>query len=289
MKGNFKRSFLKIIIFLLVLAVFARAIIWFTQGGEQAFQQDVIVTVELNGIILNSDPFIAKLKKLSNDDKVKGIIIRIDSPGGAIGPTQEIFRYITKINKPVYASMGSLAASGGYYTAVACDKIFALPSTLTGSIGVIMNLSNLEELMGKIGVKSIVIKSGKFKDTGNAARPMTKEERELLQATVMELYQQFVDDIQKRRNIADELIEKYADGRVFTGAFAVENGFVDQIGTYDEAFIAMKQELGMENLELKHIKDKKTLKEELFGKIGISLESKGIAPTGTYYLYSPGI
>lgn len=285
MQNNYKRTFLKIIIFVIVLAIFARAVVWFTDGGEQAFNKNVVVSLKLEGIILNSDPFIEKLKKYAEDDKVKGIIIRIDSPGGAIGPTQEIFRYINKINKPVYASMGSLAASGGYYVASACDKIYALPSTITGSIGVIMTLSNVQELMDKIGVKSVIIKSGKFKDTGSASRPMTEDERKLLQGTVMELYQQFIDDIKKRRNINADYLAEYADGRVFTGNFALEKGFIDAIGTYDEAFINMKQEHNLGDVELKNIKEKKKLAEEIFGKVS-DLLPKSEVKSGFYYLHS---
>ena len=160
-----------------------------------------------------------RLKVLEERDDVKAIVVRIDSPGGAVGPSQEIHGEIKRLRekKKVVASMGTIAASGGYYTAVAADKIVANPGTITGSIGVIVEFFNAEELLQKIGLKGYVVKSGKFKDVGSPLRKMEDEERKLLQAVIDDVNDQFIEAVAEGRNLKPEDVRAIADGRIFTG------------------------------------------------------------------------
>ena len=185
------------------------------------------------------------LERAVEDNSVKGVIFRINSPGGTVAMSQEIYGTIMRLRetKPVVVSMADVAASGGYYVASAADRIYADPGTLTGSIGVIMGTLNVQELMTqKLGVKSVVIKSGKFKDTGSMYRPMTGEEQTLLQNVVNSAYHQFLnaiidgrvkrDDKYKVEKVAlsEQILKKYADGRILTGEQAKTLGFVDKLG-----------------------------------------------------------
>jgi protease-4 len=168
---------------------------------------------------------------------VKAIVVRVDSPGGAVAPTQEIFAEIQRLKKrkPVIASMGSVAASGGYYIASACDKIIANPGTLTGSIGVIMQLTNVEELMKKIGVKGYNVKSGANKDIGSPFQPLSPEGREILQSVIDDVHSQFISAVAKGRGLDEARVRKLADGRIYSGAQAKDLGLVDQFGTLEDA------------------------------------------------------
>lgn len=200
-------------------------------------EKDGIGVVELFGPIISSEKTIEELKDLRRDDSVKAIVLRIDSPGGAVGASQEIFTEVkrTTAEKPVVASMGSIAASGGFYAAIGANKIVANPGTLTGSIGVILKFANLQELFAKIGYKSEVVKSGALKDMGSPDRPLTEEERKLLQNLIDNVYQQFVKAVSEQRNIPVETVRSYADGRVMTGEQAKELGLIDVFGNLTDA------------------------------------------------------
>jgi len=185
-----------------------------------------------------------KLKKAVKDDHVKGVLIRINSPGGTVGMSQEIYETIQELRskgKPVVVSMGDIAASGGYYIASAADRIFANPGTLTGSIGVIMHLMNWQDTEKKIGIQSTVIKSGMYKDIGSPDRPMTPEEHALLQGIIMDTYDQFVSAVAHGRKMDKEVIKKLADGRIYSGRQAEKNKLVDQIGGYDDALVWLQK------------------------------------------------
>jgi protease-4 len=177
------------------------------------------------------------LRKLAKNKAAKAIVVRIDSPGGAVAPTQEIFQEIqrSKKGKPFVASMGGMATSGGYYIAAACDRIVANPGTLTGSIGVIMQLTNVEELMKKIGVKGVNVKSGANKDIGSPFLPLSPEGKEILQSLVDNVHSQFVAAVAKGRSMEETRVRKLADGRVYSGAQAKDLGLVDQFGTLEDA------------------------------------------------------
>jgi len=179
-----------------------------------------------------------KLRKALKDDHVKAILLRINSPGGTIGMSQELYSTVLELKakgKPVVVSMGDLAASGGYYVASASDHIFAEPGTLTGSIGVIMHLLNWQETEKKIGLQPNVIKSGAFKDIGSADRPMTPEERDMLQKLIMDSYDQFVTAVAKGRSMDKQAVKTLADGRIYSGNQALKNKLVDELGGYDDA------------------------------------------------------
>jgi protease-4 len=202
--------------------------------------------VEVLGDISESESVVEQLERLGRDPSVHAIVIRIDSPGGGVAASQEIYEAVQKVrkqDKPVVASLAGVAASGGYYVACAADTIVSNPGTLTGSIGVIMSFPNTEELFRKVGLKLEVIKTGKFKDVGSIWRPMTDEERELLQGVLTNVYDQFVDAIVEGREMSRDRILPYADGRVFSGDQAQEYGFVDVLGDLDDA-IDIAGELG---------------------------------------------
>ncbi len=206
-----------------------------------------VAIVRVEGPILDSYKTVEELKEFADDPLVKAIVIRIDSPGGGVAPSQEIYNAVKRVrreyNKTVVASMGTVAASGGYYIAVATDRILANPGTLTGSIGVIMQMANFQELLEKIGVKSVVVKTGKFKDLGSPFRPMVEEERQLLESVMNDTLSQFIEAVADGRSMDAAEVEQLADGRVFTGRQAKSVLLVDEIGDFQDA-IKLAGELG---------------------------------------------
>ena len=207
-----------------------------TRDSEFEFGEKVGI-VEINGIIADAKNAIHNLKRFREDSSVKAIVIRINSPGGAVGPSQEIFREIRKTSssKKVVASMGSIAASGGYYIAAGADGIVANPGTITGSIGVIMGFTNYQELLRKIGLFPVVVKSGKYKDIGSPVRKMKPEEKKILQDFARKIHRQFIKDIVEGRKMDRAKVEALADGRIFTGEESKELGLVDRLGNFEDA------------------------------------------------------
>jgi len=193
--------------------------------------------VEVKGLILDPQETVKQLYEFGKDDKVKAVVLRIDSPGGVVGPSQEICAAVNKLKsrKPVVVSMGSAAASGGYYIAVPATLIYANPGTITGSIGVLMKFSNLEGLMGKIGMKAFTLKTGKFKDVGSPARTMSEEEKAMLQSVIDSTHAQFIRAVAEGRKIPVETVRQLADGRIFSGEQAMELKLVDRLGTMQDA------------------------------------------------------
>lgn len=191
--------------------------------------------LEIKGVITDSKKILAKLERLNENDSVKGIVIRLDSPGGAVGPSQEIYEAVKRIKKPVVASMGSVAASGAFYIACGAPKVYANPGTLTGSIGVIMEFANLEKLYDWAKIKRFAIKTGKFKDAGAEYREMTAEDRALLQGVVDDVLGQFKSAVSAGRKLSAEKVATVADGRIFSGFQAKQLGLVDELGTLDDA------------------------------------------------------
>lgn len=196
-----------------------------------------LALIRIEGPIIDSKDATDEIKKYTKDDSIKAIVLRIDSPGGAVAPSQEIYEEVKKAvaQKRVIVSMGSVAASGGYYIAAPATKIIANPGTLTGSIGVIMEIPNIEGLMNKIGIKTEVIKSGRHKDIASAFRTMGKEEREILQGVMDNVHEQFMKAVAEGRKIKIEEVRKIADGRIFTGEQAKTHGLVDDLGTLEDA------------------------------------------------------
>lgn len=210
--------------------------------------REKIAVVDINGTISDADKIVEQIRKYGKDDSVKGIILRIDSPGGGVAPSQEIFNEILKVRKSgkrVIASMGTVAASGGYYIASASDKIIANPGTITGSIGVVMQFSNLEALMKKVGLKVEIIKSGKYKDAGSPLRSLTEEEKEVLKRVIDDVYEQFVHAVSKGRGLSVEKVRRLADGRIFSGNQAKELGLVDDLGGLRDAIEITSEMVGI--------------------------------------------
>ncbi|MBI5562653.1 MAG: signal peptide peptidase SppA [Deltaproteobacteria bacterium] len=219
-----------------IIIIITAAVVWFAGRGKISLA-DKVVVVKLEGVITDPAEVSEQLRELEDRSDVKAVVVRIDSPGGAVGPSQEIYSAIKRLRKTkvVVASMGAMAASGGYYAAVAANKIVANPGTITGSIGVIVEFMNAEELLGKIGLKGYVVKSGKFKDTGSPLRKMSAEEEELLQAVINDVNSQFVKAVAEGRGLKVEDVDRIADGRIFSGAQALEKGLVDSLGDLTDA------------------------------------------------------
>jgi protease IV len=215
--------------------------------GPLAFG-DKIAVVEIKGVITQSSEIIEDIRQHQDDEGVKAIILRIDSPGGGVGPSQEIYEEVLKAKKrkKIVTSMGSVAASGGYYIACASDFIVANPGTITGSIGVVMQFSNFEELLKKIGVKGVVLKSGEHKDIGSPLREMTAEEKKIMQEVLDDVHRQFIEAVAAGRNLDRAKVVPIADGRIFTGAQAKKLGLVDRMGNLQDTIDFVAQEVKIE-------------------------------------------
>jgi protease-4 len=217
--------------FFVLLGVVSKLGVFSLVRGER------VAVLPIDGLITGSDAVIEQLKKFAKDDSVKAIVLRLNTPGGGVGPSQEIYEEVRKIRgkKVILASMGALAASGGYYIACATDKIYANPGTITGSIGVIMQFVNVKNFIEKIGVKGFVIKSGNFKDTGSPIREMNPEERKILQGVIDNVHSQFVNAVVEGRKLERDKVLAIADGRIFSGEQAKELGLVDMLGNQEDA------------------------------------------------------
>ncbi len=204
--------------------------------SHQKHSGDVAV-IEILGPIFDSKEICEEIRDLKDHREVKAVILRIDSPGGSVGASQEIHDAVKllKTHKPVVASLGSVAASGGYYVATAANKIISNPGTLTGSIGVRMELLNAQKLFEWARLQPVTLKSGKFKDAGSSNRSMTGEEKKYFEGVLSQLHSQFKTAVSEDRGLTAEAVESLADGRVFTGLEAKEKGLVDELGSFDEA------------------------------------------------------
>ena len=273
-------------------------------GGEQGsglgFTRQIGL-VRIQGVLMQDeakDFWMDSLKRLGEDKSIRGVVVRIETPGGAVGASQEIAAALEKLatvhKKRVYVSMGDTAASGGYYIASAAERVYALKGTLTGSIGVIMSLPKLHELAGKVGYSTEVIKSGRFKDAWSSMRPTTDIERQMMQGLIQNAYDQFVTDILKHRDApllaaanalpaevwtsylfekpeevtAESYLRQVADGRVYSGEQAKQLGLVDEIGTLDDTLMAMGREFGIEGTpEVLEYKPRQGLLDMLNSKV----------------------
>lgn len=236
-----------IVRFLIVVLVIIGLVSVFKWGGSyfedkndsSIITKNTILQLELEGVIMNGKKFLKKFKKYKDDDRIKAIVININSPGGAVGPSQEIFQAIkafrAETKKPVICNSSNLVASGAYYAAVGCDKIVVSPGALLGSIGVIMEFANLEKLYDWAKVTRYSITTGKYKDSGAEYREMRPDERALFQDLINDVYGQFVQAVADGRNLKVDFVKQYADGRVMTGAQAVKLGFADQEGSLEDA------------------------------------------------------
>ena len=194
---------------------------------------DRVALVKLEGLLITAEPVVEELNDYAEDSSVKAIVLRIDSPGGGVVVSQEIYNAVKnarKEGKKVVASMGTVAASGGYYVAAAADRIVANPGTLTGSIGVKMEFANIEKLLEKIGVRGMVVKAGEYKDVGSPFREMSAQEKKILQDVIDDVHSQFIKAVAEGRNMQEAEVRAIADGRIFTGRQALDLKLVDQLG-----------------------------------------------------------
>ncbi len=228
---------------IIILGGIVVAILISSGGGEEENYSlngpgQKVAIVNLTGTIMSSRDIVSNLQTLAENKSVKAIVLRVDSPGGGVAASQEIYEEVRSISdtvKPIVVSMGSLAASGGYYVSCGATRIVADPGTITGSIGVIAEFPNWSKLMTKLGLQMDVIKSGKFKDSGSPFRPMTKADEKYFQGVVENSFGQFLNVVAKDRKIPLEKLRKFADGRVFTGEQALKLGLIDTLGSFEDA------------------------------------------------------
>jgi protease IV len=238
----------------LLFAVFFLVILLITVllTGEEGIADSgtKIGVIAIEGVISSdlAEKTVRQLTKYADDPSIKAIILRIDSPGGGVASSQEIYEAVKRVRssgKLVVASLGSVAASGGYYVACVADRIFANAGTVTGSIGVLVQLANAEELLRKIGVESTIITSGPFKDSGNPTRTLRPEERQVFQALVDDVYQQFIEAVAQSRSLPIDGVRHAADGRIYTGRQARDLHLVDELGTFHDAITYAASTIGI--------------------------------------------
>ena len=245
-----KRGFLTIVTIFVVLFVlfFGFSMAMLSTTGRLGESDDALVgVVEINGAIMSSKKTIKELKSFVKREDVKAIVVRIDSPGGAVAPSQEMFDALkrAKAKKPLVVSMGSTAASGGYYIACGADTIFANPGSVTGSIGVISQIFSVEELLGLAKINVHTLKTGPYKDSGSMVRPFTEQDRTYLQGLIDDIHDQFISDVATGRKLDKAQVRAVADGRVFTGRQALKLKLVDKMGSLQDAveFVAKEAKI----------------------------------------------
>lgn len=263
------RKVLKVVLIVSIVAIFLSIGLASINGNTPVVLRNKIGLININDVIgsestdslFESSPsYLTQLRRAEKDPEIKALVLRIDSPGGSAATSQELYQTVLRIREkgiPVVVSMGDMAASGGYYVAAAADYIFANGATITGSIGVIMQFANFQELFDKLGIKVEVIKSGEFKDVGSNSRQLTEEEEELLQELIIDTWDQFVADIVSARSLPREQVEAVADGRILSGRQALEVGLVDELGGLEEAIAKAKDLANIEGtVEIKEYNDK---------------------------------
>ncbi|MBI4228126.1 MAG: signal peptide peptidase SppA [Deltaproteobacteria bacterium] len=269
MRGLIITLIVLVVIFFAFLIGLGAGIAIFREGGFVAGDKVAVMTID--DIILDSKIYLESLSIIKKDDSIKALVLRINSPGGAVGPAQEIYSEAKSLREkiPVIASLGSVAASGGYYIACGAQKIISNPGTITGSIGVIAQFVTYEQLLNWAKVDVEVIKSGKFKDAGSPFREMTEAEKEYMQKVIDNVHSQFKQAVSESRNLSDNEIDKIADGRIFTGQQALELNLVDELGTISDT-IRLAGTLGGIKEEPNVIyfpKKKKSIMDFIFSKI----------------------
>lgn len=265
--------------------------------SDFSFGENKVAIVELTGEIFDATPTVEQLEKYGKDSSVKAIVLRINSPGGSAAASQDIYQAINRLRekkkKVVVASIASVGASGAYYAACATDKVYASPSALTGSIGVILQYYSYGDLLKWVKMKDVVVKSGQFKDTGDPARDLTEEERAYLQNLINDTYSQFVEAVAKGRKLKVDAVKTLADGRVFTGREAKANKLVDEIGDLQDAIDGAAQlaKIKGEPKVVKPVKQKQSLFDVLFGDTSSLIPAplqRISKPAPLQYLWHPG-
>ncbi len=281
-----KKTCISITAFIVLLIVLSALFTFFERkvafGGKVAL-------IRIEGPIVEAKSIVEELDGYAKNDSIKAIVLRVNSPGGGVVPSQEIYSGVKRaaVRKKVIVSMGSLAASGGYYISAPANRIIANPGTITGSIGVIMEVPNIKKLMDKVGVKTEVIKSGKHKDIASPFREIGKEERDILQGVMDDVHEQFITAVSEGRKIPVEAVRKIADGRVFSGRQAIKAGLVDELGDLDYAVRTAARMAGIKGEPEIITRKEKSLLFDLFrGKLDESVSR--IFPTSELkYMYVP--
>ncbi len=253
-----------LVLFFFFLSFVLSAVLFFYK--EKGRGEPKIGVLEIKGLIADSKDYILALREMLKRRDIKAVVVRVESPGGSVGASQEIYYELKKIArvKPVVVSMGSVAASGGYYVSLAGKPIYALPGTITGSIGVILEIPNFEELMKKLGIKAEVIKSGKFKDAGAFYRNLSPEERAYLEKKVENIHSQFIKAISEARGIPIEKVKSIADGRIFTGEEALKIGLIDKLGDFWDAVEEAKRQAHLTKANIVFFPKEKSFVDKLF-------------------------
>ncbi len=268
----------------LALLLFIAVLITAFRPDGLGFGKPSVGVIEISGPIMDSKQTLEEIKAFSDDEMIVGVVVRIDSPGGAVAPSQEIFEAVKKLKakKPVAVSMGTTAASGGYYIAVGSDMIFANPGTVTGSIGVISQFFNFEELMDTVNVRVHTVKTGQFKDSGSPFKEFSESDEKFFNELIDDIYLQFIEDIAASRKMEIAEVRKLADGRVFTGRQAKKLKMIDELGTIDDAvaYVAEKGGLSGETTVVYPAKPQKSLLSELLFS-GMSTAIEQVVQTKT--------
>jgi len=256
--------FLSIIILgvigLVILALFYN-INWSVKSSERYSRGNVAV-IDIKGMIISAEKIAAQINKFRLNSSIKGMIIRIDSPGGGSAAFQELYTEIRRVREsgiPVVASIASVGASGGYYAALGASKIIANPASITGSIGVIVDFPVAVELMEKIGITMQTVKSGDYKDVGSPYRDFTTEDEKQLEIVVQDIYNQFVNTVEIERGIDKKELLKISDGRIFTGSQALEYGLIDTLGTFEDAVLMIGEMAGIDKRPKLVFSEKQTM------------------------------
>jgi protease-4 len=256
----------------MVLAGLVLAVMLATDSGSGLALGGRIGVLTVDGVITDDTELLQQIRAFRNDPSIKGFVVHINSPGGVVGPSQSIYRELRRLRiedeRPVVASIGSVGASGGYYVALAADSIYALPGSITGSIGVIMEYPVASELLNKVGVQVEVIKSRENKDVGSPFRPSTPGDREVLNELVSDVYRQFVEVVETERRLPASQLAQVTDGRVLSGRQAMQQGLIDRLGNFNDAVAAAGRMAGLgEEPKLVHPpKDDVTLLDVLLGR-----------------------
>jgi protease-4 len=262
-----KKFFVVLLGLFILFIVYSIGVRSSSSGGKFSFiTKEKVAVLTIEDVILDSDKYLESLNKIRKNNSVKAIVVRINSPGGAVGPSQEIFSELLSIKDkfPVVASMGAVAASGGYYIACAADTIYANPGTITGSIGVIAQFLSYKDLLEWAKIDVEVIKSGKFKDVGSPFRTMNEEDKRYFQQLIDNVFNQFKTTVSITRGINENDLTTIADGRIFSGEQAQDLNLIDELGNLNDAIAYAAKQGGIEgDPELIHYPEKKSLLQEL--------------------------
>ena len=278
---------------LVLFFIFAAALF---KGDLKNLAVKRLAVVRVEGIITDSDWYVKTLREHLNNKNIAGVLLRIDSPGGAVAPSQEIYNEVTAYRtagKPIVVSMGNMAASGGYYIASAADKIFASQGTITGSIGVIFTLPKYQELAKKVGIEFRVFKAGEFKDMASPYRGINPNEAKWIQSLLDDTHNQFIIDVAAGRGVDVDIMKKAADGRIFTGKQAYENNLIDTIGGYAQALEYLRAVCGVsEAVKPVEKRQQSGWRDLLLESVSKNLPGAGALgtisrPAGLYFLYEP--